>query len=817
MAMTLKHAVQYALDGQALLFLGSGFSYGAKNAAGTSPMTGASLATHLVDLCGFSGEDISLEDAAQEYIRQNGEEDLIRFLQEEYTIKEVTPAHNQIMSLPYIRVYTTNYDQGAEIAYQKTRPDNPPMASATLSDAPAETIAFPTCVHLNGCITNLTPETLNNEFRLTESSYVSESLENKSWFRQFIQDLRIAKAIIFVGYSMAYDLDIKRHLSSPEIKDKLVFIVKPKETRFNIHKIELYGKCYSIGNENFAAEIEVAKANFTPSLHFDYSSFCQHSKAYPVGSVSYSTLIALYCMGHLEESLFEKLPSKESRYLVDRTILERVVDQINENTTNPILITGSLGCGKTVFVRQLIQRLLSENLQIFSFIRYTDRTFDELRSICTSSRTKKTVLILESYSQCWRILEQVCQHVGRNLILVLVERSSIYRITTGKLKQLFPHYAFHSLSELDSQEIQQLSSQLVSNNLDYIQDVGNSKQRLKTMDEKIRRDCHGHFSEILLELFQSNDIHTRLEQEFQQAATQSSVGKLIAVALFASVSNLRLTLTDLLEFLKLDYVKLNLEQSHPIQEFFSTDDGQIRVRSSIIARELLYNIQDPSILTNALTTIIHSINDAYQENISYRELLKSILSHANFVPFLTKNPSTADTVIAFYNSVRNTPFCAHDPLFWEQFASACIDANRFSDAESCLKTAFAKASTIPGYVPYQVETVQARCILLNCLYKLSTGVALSNDEVMEYFNDSYRHLFCYYSHPDNIHSYIFDVSRNYADLWDKTKTILRHDQALQFQTTIRAILSLLKEHCTEQNSSVEQDITYIYLKKCLSN
>ena len=68
-------------------------------------------------------------------------------------------------------------------------------------------------------------------------------------------------------------------------------------------------------------------------------------------------------------------------------------------------------------------------------------------------------------------------------------------------------------------------------------------------------------------------------------------------------ANLRLNLTDFLELLHLDYVKLRLDENHTFQEFFSTEDSQILVQSSVVARELLFNIQDISILTNALTTV----------------------------------------------------------------------------------------------------------------------------------------------------------------------------------------------------------------------
>ncbi len=180
---------------------------------------------------------------------------------------------------------------------------------------------------------------------------------------------------------------------------------------------------------------------------------------------------------------------------------------------------------------------------------------------------------------------------------------------------------------------------------------------LRILEEKIKNEWNCHFSDILLQLFQSTDIHTRLVREFQQISSNSPVGKLVALALFSSVSNLRLNLTHFLELLHLDYVKLRLDENHTFQEFFSTEDSQIRVQSSVVARELLFNIQDISILTNALTTVVQTIGDSYSTNTFYKEILKSILSHSNFVHFVKKDETSAMVILDFYNSVRNTPFC----------------------------------------------------------------------------------------------------------------------------------------------------------------
>lgn len=57
--MDLNEAIRHAIDGNAILFMGSGFSYKAKNLESKSPMTGRAFARHLYELCGVDTQSRS--------------------------------------------------------------------------------------------------------------------------------------------------------------------------------------------------------------------------------------------------------------------------------------------------------------------------------------------------------------------------------------------------------------------------------------------------------------------------------------------------------------------------------------------------------------------------------------------------------------------------------------------------------------------------------------------------------------------------------------------------------------------------------------
>lgn len=110
--MELKEAIQYALEGKAILFAGSGFSHGAKNFHGEAFKTGIGLRDSLSKSCRIDAKDYSLSAVADFYTESSGHSvnDLISFLVDEFTLGEIAPAHEIIMSIKWKRVYTTNYD-----------------------------------------------------------------------------------------------------------------------------------------------------------------------------------------------------------------------------------------------------------------------------------------------------------------------------------------------------------------------------------------------------------------------------------------------------------------------------------------------------------------------------------------------------------------------------------------------------------------------------------------------------------------------------------------------------------------------------------
>lgn len=151
--MEFEDALSYINLGNSLLFVGSGFSIGATNSCGTSLPTGFDLARILYQECNEPSDEGNLQDASNLYIEQFGETSLVNRLKSLFLIKDprnITNDQKFITSLPWKRVYTTNYDNIIELGYEHSgRKIYPKTLSDRLFDFNEKNKL---CIHLNGYI-----------------------------------------------------------------------------------------------------------------------------------------------------------------------------------------------------------------------------------------------------------------------------------------------------------------------------------------------------------------------------------------------------------------------------------------------------------------------------------------------------------------------------------------------------------------------------------------------------------------------------------------------------------------------------------------
>lgn len=106
-----------------------------------------------------------------------------------------------IPSIPWKRIYTTNYDDIVEKSYNESGKF---VRSLTIDDDPCDYISSDETIylHINGSISRLNKNSLNVQFKLTDYSYNTNVFNANQWGTLFQSDLKTYSAAIFIGFSM---------------------------------------------------------------------------------------------------------------------------------------------------------------------------------------------------------------------------------------------------------------------------------------------------------------------------------------------------------------------------------------------------------------------------------------------------------------------------------------------------------------------------------------------------------------------------------------------------------------------------------------
>lgn len=760
--MDIKTAINFALEGNAILFAGSGFSYGAKNLNGTNFNVGDNLRDIIAEDCGITSFR-PLSVVSEFYISEKSDDELIELLKKEFSLSSIETWHNTIMSIKWKRVYTTNYDSVIETAAANNlKKVTPIVLSNNISDVDISNV----CVHLNGHIDHLDRSTLNKEFKLIDRSYECEALEGNDWFELFKGDLQSAKAIIIIGYSMQYDIDIKRLLGAPAVREKVVFIDKPSPDPVDKKMLEKHGTCEFIGIQSFAKVVEDIQNTFIPSLkEEEFHSFLhEYRKTLPPRTISFSEINKFYREGVYNDALVQKKHG-EYQYLILRTAVDIVVKEYMNRKV--FLAMSDLGNGKSIFCQLVRNELRNCNVDVFLFTHEYNDCDNEIQRICC--KRGRSVVIIDDYKNKLEILKRFKYYGINKITFILTARKAVnpsYRILVDKLGIVETDIRPLYLDTFNSAEIRDFSNIIADNKLYNSSMIDTTSSGIENY---IRDKCHSRFADILLDFYNSSDIKERILKTWNQNSDGSlSVKRLSILSLMKSVMGIDFNFTEMLNLLKIDYATIVARESEFINEFFNVIDDDVVIKSSIVARELLRSVIGLNSLIDTMKAVVIEANKEYRVSGAHLELLKNLVSHSHFRLF-KDDPNNKDEIFSFYDSIRNLTFCQENTFFWEQFAAACIEAKDFGTADQCIENAFAIAKRNPKFIPYHVETIKARYILEKMFFDITTGKRPSPEDAINSLSECHERLTKYFYNPDNKVGYVFREGAKYAKVFENYK------------------------------------------------
>ncbi len=783
--MTIDEAINIILDGEAVLFIGSGFSVGAKNEDNTEFKTAKSLAHELLRQCGYDEADYidDLGQASEIYQDEKSEHELVDYLVNAFSAIDVTDAQSTIACLPWIRVYTTNYDNVVELACQKNKRR---ILSPVLSENPKSYMGKTSClcVHLNGKVDKLTIDKLNGEFKLTNRSYLTTEFLNSDWLSIFKTDLMAAKAIFFIGYSMKYDLDLQRTVYGVNVHDKTFFITKENETKGNIKYIEKYGNVYSLGIQNFSKKVKKIQETYSPITHITPPILCFDCLVLPkvAKNILDKDIFDLLYGGTMQqEKLYYSLLSPEDYpYCVYRTKLSDTLEKIEEGN-KLILVHSELGNGKTVFIQSLETLLIQKGYQVYHFRKYRSTISRELEHICKNHN--QTVIVFEDYVGSLDTLKSL-SILYTDQILIVSERTATNEANYHLLNDYFGDFYHVNINLLDNKEVECIVNLFDHYGLWHEMAAKLDKQKI----DFIQRKCNLKIGNVILKLLESPNILNKYQAIIDKIKKKNVYYDAILFILIAHISKLNLDLDDVSNALGTTNLNTPSFKRDPIvNEFIDFDKDQIKQKSSIVSEFILRKILDSTTVVEVVLKIFKRLAKQSHDKAT-RQILRKMMTFANVQHILNrKDPDYANNLLYLYDSIGKLDFCRKNPHYWLQYAIVMLSQYKYQRANAYFKNAYSFAHEIPDFDTYQIDNHHARFILEN-EHEFGT-----NETCMNAFLQAHNILIDP-KHKRDVRHYPYRVAQNYYPFYEKFFKGMNSEERNVFLKACREMLDRIANY-----------------------
>lgn len=499
---TINELLRKVSSRRAVLFLGSGFSCDAVDFNKDSLPTASILATNIAKINNMNSFD-DLKYTSDRVISDGYGEELVKLLRRTFTVKDVQEHHQIISALPWQRVYTTNYDLCFEQAAKNVSID---YATIDISnDSLVELKRDNLCIHINGSLKNLSIDTLNTSFKLSESSYLSsDSIESSQWFYPMQRDFEEASAIIFIGYSL-YDIEVKKILlDETTVKDKVYFITYDLPDERTLYTFEKFGTVLPIKTSGFA---DLFKGYIPDDVEFELRVLNQYDYRPSKSNITDTDVDRFLLTGDIDNSIVDYFQSKSNERSAPILIFRKELNQAFELVKNNanILITSELGNGKTIFLKILCSVLSQNSHDVYYINSLNNNTYHDIEFL--SKSTRQSILIFDSYEQYIDLLNFIDGLKSSKITLILASRTSSHEYFFSKFK-------FHNLN-FTNIEIDELDHDEVVSLIQIIDNIGLWGDNASLMeDHKIRlidRKYKNQISLILLGIINSPVIISKIK------------------------------------------------------------------------------------------------------------------------------------------------------------------------------------------------------------------------------------------------------------------------------------------------------------------
>jgi len=786
--MDLAEGVIHALRGDAVLFTGAGFSWGATNSfpppANNVP-TARQFAAQLASELGSGNKSYDLPIISQYFSKQKGEHCLLNELSRRFTITSIQHFHSEIARIPWRRVYTTNYDNCFEFAALQSGRDWLPLTTDNpITGAPLR------CIHINGYVANLNIMTLKSQIKLTHSSYSSDAFANSKWAQQLRQDLNNSKAAFFVGYSMS-DLDIARILfSSPDLRSRTFFIIAPDDDDILISPLNDYGSVHKIGTEGLASIISNCPLPKEVVSEYEYSWLSEYdSDTQPVKPTDKDGIDVITLGVFNTRHVAWGLADPAANYFVVRNEIVDIQRELDRGR-RWFLIHSDLGNGKTALKFQLSHILSRIGYRIFWDTDFDLNRKNDIRHL--AHEDGKIAVFIDETPDRFEVIDGLLSLNTKNILCFVCVRTTLYELGQAKYDEYLP-------DDYLPVDLNYLSDSNVSDFVHLFNNLGLWGERAGLPDETkenfVKVECDRRISRLILSIFDNSELGNRIVSSARPIVnSRGTVGSFVVLCFILNRIGHPPKPGVLSEILNFDvWPVVKDPQFAQAGEFIRFRDGSIASRSSIISQYLLRRAVSPETLVWHVEQFVRRLASIRRDNV-----LHHIFTELQRFPVLESmidSPRKRELIIGYFQAIKDIPFCQKSGLFWLHYAMARLAFGEFKEASHY----FDHARSLAKHDPKDLAEIN------NHYARLLLDSRTKSDEYDDYFSAfemAHGILIAQINRGANKH-FPYKQARKYVEFISFRKQRLNPGQLKQFITACKQVESAI-EHLTGSISTVPE-------------
>jgi hypothetical protein len=660
-----------------------------------------------------SAEDASLADIAdfceEDPNRQQG---LLRILINRLTLCSPSKEQKVVVAQPWRSVFTTNFDDTLEHCI----PDRKFQVITPASGSTSRMMGKLPIYYMHGRAKDLLESSKEPRLVISERNYLDLHDRNRELYAQMKNELICANFIVIVGYSVR-DLEVARiRIGSGAFQRKTAIVCDPKEKQLSISRLRKFGHVLPIGVTGLAAELGQAHADRIGAVRGSNFQFIENVAPIEAATeIEGDDFVKLILTGNFSHAKYQAQMRQDKHatelYCVRRgTALDTLINRPRDGA-NRFIISSDIGNGKSIFLDQLANELIASGYRVIRISSSLNEVFSEIEDV------------LNAYERSAFLIDDVIRHrdvarfVGTRLnaycLLVCCTRADADDIQFKELNDSLGGAVRQvDLNRLSIEELRSWDRALERWGLWEKRISLTDKQRL----EFLSRDCGAENRSIVLSLFRTSQIATKIDQIVNFFLRSGDHGRTFAALLISSLCQQHVAWESLVSWLNLNEERLrdSIRMSNVADLFASGRDWNM-FTSSQLAEYILrtrYVVHDKDILVEVFSAIVLGTADSATDSylgVNFRENLKELMKFRFLTRLFGDGTEALRLINLVYKRLSRAPYIRKNPQFWLQYAMSRMEVDDLENAEAYLNTALGLAKERgQDYSPYQILDQRAR-------------------------------------------------------------------------------------------------------------